>query len=507
MSALPPAPATNETDSGERTPLPDPADRDFHELGATRVVEGPAEDAAVDAPAVPSAKPQAAGSLGDFQIIKKIGEGAMGAVYKARQISFDRDVALKVLFRHVANNPKLVERMYREGRAMARLDHPNIVQAYAVGEENGCHYVAMEYIDGQSMQKWLAQVGRLTVADAVQITLTCARALAYAHQQGMVHRDIKPDNILVTNQGAVKLADLGMVKTFDDDLGLTQTGHAVGTPWYMPMEQARNAKETDGRSDIYALGCTLYCFLTGTPPFAAGTIIEVVKAKEQGTFPPARRTNPEVPERLDLLLAKMAAKLPQYRHQSCAELIRDLEALGLAGETLTFLTQPVPARPATGPASVPAASSAGSSTAIPARSAAEANLWYVRLKGSDGKVVVRKFSTAQVQKMLAEGTLNPKAKASRLPDDGFRALATYRELQGIALSKSTKPAAVKATTQYRDLYRKIEEKERRREEHARAETSEWRYWLGVALKVGGGVLALVLLVLFFYYVGTGLGGK
>ena len=133
----------------------------------------------------------------------------------------------------------------------------------------------------------------------------------------------------------------------NEEMSLTQTGHAVGTPWFMPLEQARNAKEIDGRSDIYALGCTLYAFLTGRPPFMGRTIVDVIQAKEVGTFTPARQANSDVPERLDLILAKMTAKHPKNRYQTCEEVIKDIESLGLASEALTFLIgeKPGPAIP------------------------------------------------------------------------------------------------------------------------------------------------------------------
>jgi serine/threonine protein kinase len=465
------------------------------ELGSTRVV-GDSEAAPIPPEAV--SKPVA---LADFELLRKLGEGAMGAVYHARQISFGRDVALKVLFAHVARNPKLVERLYREARAMAQLDHPGIVQAYAVGEDQNCHYVAMEYVEGQNLQKWLAKLGRLSVADAVHIALACARALAYAHGQGMVHRDIKPENVLVTRSGAVKIADLGMVKSFDDDMALTQTGHAVGTPWYMPLEQAKNAKDTDGRSDIYALGCTLYSMLTGGPPFAGATIVEVIRAKEQGTFAPARATNPAVPERLDLILVKMTAKLPRYRYQTCEEVVRDLEALGLAGETLTLLPAGTP-HPESGE---PRPSDEVVTHLSKVEDAPDPDVWYVRLKGPGGQAVLRKYTTAQLQKKLTDGSIDPRVKASHSAKDGFRALATYREFEGTALSRASKAAADKSTVRYRNLYKKIEEQDRRREESARQPAGAWPPWLGTVLTIGGIVLAVVLVGIFLYWVGSNLG--
>ena len=168
---------------------------------------------------------------------------------------------------------------------MNLLEHPNIISAFAVDEAEGAHYVAMEYVDGHTLQKWLDRLGRFEVADALSIVIDCARALEYAHHQGMVHRDIKPENVLIDRRGTVKVGDLGMVKTVDESMDLTQTGHAVGTPWYMPLEQARNAKDVSGQCDIYALGCVLYALLTGAPPFVGRTIVDVIQAKEIGTFP------------------------------------------------------------------------------------------------------------------------------------------------------------------------------------------------------------------------------
>ena len=475
-------------------------DAEMRELSSTRLTGGDEPTGGPDPP--PADKPPL--GLGDFELLQKIGEGAMGAVYKARQISFDRVVALKVLFRHVAKNPKLVERLHREARAMAELDHPNIVQAYAVGEDEkkGCHYVAMEFVDGDNLQKHLTTIKHLRVADAVYVTLSCARALAYAHKRGMVHRDVKPENILVTQSGAVKLADLGMVKTFDDDMSLTQTGHAVGTPLYMPLEQAKNAKDTDGRSDIYALGCTLYCLLTGSPPFASGTILEVIRAKEHGTFPPARTANPDVPERLDLVIAKMTAKLPRYRYQTCEAVITDLEAVGLAGKSLGLFAPPPapveqPSRPESGEIPRPT---------TPPQSELDPDVWYIRIKGADGQHVTRKFNTAQLRKRLANGSIDPRVKASHLPKEGFRALAAFKEFEGTALSKASKEAADKSTVRYRNLYKKIEEQDRQREEAGQRRAREWPPWATTAVTIGGIVLSVALLGAFLYWVVKGLIG-
>jgi len=365
------------------TPVPKDRDlneADFHALGSTRVLSGSEAASSENTQLQKVTEVQTEGKktdkdksvLGDFELLKKLGEGAMGAVYKARQISFDRFVALKVLFPHVAKNGKLVKRLIREGHAMFQLEHPNIISAFAVDEAQGRHFVAMEYVDGDSLQQWLGRLRRLPVGDALAITLDCARALEYAHREGMVHRDIKPDNVLIDRKGIVKVADFGMVKNIDEEMELTQTGHAVGTPWYMPLEQARNAKDTDGRCDIYALGCMLYCLLTGNPPFIGKTIVEVIQAKEIGTFPTARSLNSEVPERLDLILVKMTAKLPRYRYQNCTEVIKDLESLGLAAGRLGFL-EAKPAKPTT-----------GLKTALASSAEVVSDEWFVRVLLGEG---------------------------------------------------------------------------------------------------------------------------
>src|SRR5262249_32437964 len=158
--------------------------------------------------------------LGDFRLVKKLGVGGMGQVFKGRQISLDRDVAVKVLSKQLAGNPAFVQRFYREARIMARLDHPHIVRCYGVGEAFGWHYVAMEYLDGGSMQDQLKKLGKLSLGDALHVILACAHALQHAHELEMIHRDIKPDNILLTGKGVVKVADLGLAKALSEELNL-----------------------------------------------------------------------------------------------------------------------------------------------------------------------------------------------------------------------------------------------------------------------------------------------
>ncbi|HLQ43727.1 MAG TPA: serine/threonine-protein kinase, partial [Planctomycetaceae bacterium] len=277
--------------------------------------------------------------LGDFELQKKLGQGGMGEVFLARQISLDRPVALKLLSKEMAKKPGFVERFIREAKSMAKLDHPNAVKAYAADSTSGQHFVAIEFIDGPSMQKWMDELGKLSVGDAVHIVLRCADALRVAHGYNMIHRDIKPDNILVTKKGIIKVADFGLAKVIDDeDMSMTQTGTGLGTPLYMAPEQARDAKSADCRTDIYALGITLYYFVTGKLPFGGDTVVKLIMAKEAGKYDNARKFNREIPEKLDLIIDKMIQKDKNYRYANCDELIKDLDALGLEHQSLSFIS-------------------------------------------------------------------------------------------------------------------------------------------------------------------------
>jgi CheY-like chemotaxis protein len=273
--------------------------------------------------------------LGDYRILQKLGAGSGGAVYLAHQLSAGREVALKVLDKDLARKPVFVERFYREARVMAALDHPAIVRCHGAGEERGYHYLAMEFVKGASSSVLLRRLGRFEVGDALHIAIRCAEALQYAHERRVVHRDIKPDNILITPQRTVKIADLGLAKCVDDP-SLTETGIGLGTPRYMAPEQARNAKHADHRCDVYALGSVLYRFLTGRLPFEGATPVDLILAKERGGYPPARRVNPAVPRLVERILARMLAAAPDDRYRGCGPLLRDLEGLGLASTQLGF---------------------------------------------------------------------------------------------------------------------------------------------------------------------------
>src|SRR4051794_9115005 len=224
--------------------------------------------------------------LGEFRILRRLGEGGMGAVYLAYHEELGKQVALKVLADSLASNQRYVDRFYREDKSGRLLNNPNIVRSFGAGQDQATnkHYLVLEFIDGTTAHALLDRYGRLAVGDAVHIALDVARALEHAHSRNVIHRDIKPDNILITRAGVCKLVDLGLAKRTDDPSHLTATRQGFGTTPYMPYEQAVSAKDADGRSDIYALGATLYHLVTGALPFPADNYLEVVEKKDRGHF-------------------------------------------------------------------------------------------------------------------------------------------------------------------------------------------------------------------------------
>ena len=294
-------------------------------------------------------------SLGGFDLICKIGQGGMGSVFKARQVSLDRIVALKVLPPSIAqNNPVFIERFIREARTSAKLNHPNVVQGIEVGQDEATklYYFAMEFVDGPTAKELLKQQQRLPELRALEIAYGVAQALVCAQRAGIVHRDIKPDNILITSKGDVKLADLGLARgNFDASLDmkdtgmaksnrastthvdLTQSGSTIGTPSYMAPEQVRGEVDRlDVRTDLYALGATLFYMLTGMPPYVAKTAAAIMNMHLNEPVPDVRAVNPDVSEGASTLIVRLMQKDPKDRYQTADELVSDLQAL-LRGET------------------------------------------------------------------------------------------------------------------------------------------------------------------------------
>lgn len=304
--------------------------------------------------------------IAGYEIIGKIGTGGMGAVYKARQISIDRIVAIKILFPKYTKDRDYVIRFMREARALAQLSHPNIVAAIDAGEIRGVPYYVMEYIDGVPVSTLLEKEGRLPEKQCLEIGIQVARALSHAHKHKIIHRDIKPQNIMLTRDGVAKVCDFGIAKKMDspEELGLTSEGIAIGTPYYISPEAALG-HDVDTRADIYSLGATLYHMAAGSPPFDAESPAQVLSMHVNNPLEPPRRRCPQVSEGLNHLIVRMMRKNPDERYQSPSQVVTDMEKL-LRGQPIdpvrdkhkTTTGRMSPVRHKT-TARVPAASSAG----------------------------------------------------------------------------------------------------------------------------------------------------
>lgn len=270
--------------------------------------------------------------VNDYQVLRRLGRGGMADVYVALHQSLDRQVALKVLRRHLSGDTEYVERFRREARAAAKLNHPNIVQVYEVGRAGDCHYIAQELIDGPNLKERVEKEGPLSPGEAIAVLQAVASALATAHQSAITHRDVKPENILQSHRGEIKVADFGLARVGSGGGDLTQIGLTMGTPRYMSPEQVQG-KQVDPRSDLYSLGCTLYFLLTGSPPFDGDEPLAVAVQHMQETPRPlaAVRGRDDVPDWLLAAINRMMAKSPDDRFASASEVCELVaERAGLA---------------------------------------------------------------------------------------------------------------------------------------------------------------------------------
>ena len=263
-------------------------------------------------------------TLGPYQLVERLGQGGMATVYKAYEPSLDRYVAIKVLPQFLARDPQFMERFRREAKAVAQLNHPNIVPIHSFGEQDGITYIAMQFVEGGTLKH--ARDGACPPEEAICLVLPVLRALAYAHEQGIVHRDIKPSNVLMAKGEWPLLADFGLAKMAQGPSQITATGVGVGTPAYMSPEQGQGVG-VDHRSDIYSLGIMLYEMLTGDVPFRADTPMAVVIKHITAPLPMPREVNPSIPEPLERVILKATAKNQDDRYQSAEELLVALERI------------------------------------------------------------------------------------------------------------------------------------------------------------------------------------
>lgn len=264
--------------------------------------------------------------IGDYELLEELGRGGMGVVFRARQISLDREVAVKMILRGRLASEADLQRFLAEAAATARLEHTNIVPVYEVGDVDGRPFFSMQMIRGQTLAERLAE-GPLSEREAARIVAQAARAIAYAHRQGVLHRDLKPSNILIDRAGKPHVTDFGLAKQGAEDIHLTRSGMVLGTPAYMSPEQAAGTRGVIGpASDIYSLGCVLYHALTGRPPLVADSPVQLVLMILEQDPPAPRQLRPQIDRDLEMVVVRCLQKPVDLRYQTADELADDLEA-------------------------------------------------------------------------------------------------------------------------------------------------------------------------------------
>ena len=258
-----------------------------------------------------------------YEIIKTIGEGGMANVYLAHDTILDRKVAIKVLRGDLSNDEKFIRRFKREALSVSNLSHPNIVEVYDVGEEDGNYYIVMEYIEGKTLKQLLQKRGALTLTEVIDIMSQLTDGLAHAHEAYIIHRDIKPQNIMIEDNGRIKITDFGIAMALNSTQ-LTQTNSVMGSVHYLPPEQA-NGKGSTVKSDIYSLGILMYELLTGSVPFKGDTAVEIALKHMKEKVPSVRKQNPTIPQSVENIILKATAKNPKNRYDSVREMHADLE--------------------------------------------------------------------------------------------------------------------------------------------------------------------------------------
>jgi serine/threonine protein kinase len=398
--------------------------------------------------------------LGDYIVVDTIGKGGMGQVLKARHRRMKRTVAVKILPIHSMNNERAVARFYREVEIAGHLAHPNIVTAYDAGEANGIHYLVMEYVRGQDLSSLVRERGTISVDQAVKFILHAAKGLQYAHEQGVIHRDIKPGNLLLDTTGTVKILDVGLARLTgvdllnrpaDGDDQLTETSHVLGTADYLAPEQALDARSADARSDIYSLGCTMYRLLTGKPLYGGDTFMLKVRAHERDPIPSLLTERTDVTEQLNSVFQKMIAKLPEDRQQTMAAVVDDLQGCSRAisspppvptASTQSTSETPPPVAPplaepqvgevvprAIPPKSQNAAANVQSHVTLAERnqSTTDVGEWYYKVMGEE----VGPVSSLELQKLIRTGSVTDFSEVCPGLSGDWVSAATVKEKLGL----------------------------------------------------------------------------
>ncbi len=351
-------------------------------------------------------------TIGRYEILAKIAEGGMGTVYKGRDRDSGELVAIKIVPTSAARNPTLLKRFEREFNAASALDHVHIVRAIEFDGACATPFLVMEFVDGESLGQKLDREGKLSETEALRIIEQVSKGLYRSHKQGLIHRDIKPDNILLTKDGVAKITDLGLVKDIAEELNLTRTGRGLGTPHFMAPEQFRDAKNADARCDIYSLGATLYMMVTGVMPFNGSSPLDCFMKKLRNELTPPRELVPELSEQVDSAIRRAMSPNPDQRPSSCREFVEDLY---------------------------------GRSTRTPSpteQTTQDSDLWYLVYRDELNESHTVKGSTDGIRRALREGLLGDASNivASRQKQGPFLALRNYPEFRALVIAPEPLPA-------------------------------------------------------------------
>jgi serine/threonine protein kinase len=348
-------------------------------------------------------------SIDNYDLIEKIADGGMGTVYRGRHRVSGEMFAVKLLAKQMTSNGTYLQRFVKEYSAARALDHPNIVRAIEQGIADGQPYLVMEFVDGESIGQIIERNGRFPEKEAIRIICEAARGLQQAHSQGLIHRDVKPDNIMVTRDGRVKLADLGLVKELDTDMNLTRTGRGLGTPHFMAPEQFRNAKNADVRCDVYSLGATLYMMVTGQMPFAGCPPLEAWMKKVGNELTPARKIIPSLSERVNWAIQQAMDSNPANRAATCLQFIDDLTS-----------DKPIQV------------------VAVPEQSV---EWWYLQYSDDEGRARLVKGKVSGIRRSIKEGRLGDvrKVLVSQTKKGPYGPLHGFEEFRDLVPSAPARP--------------------------------------------------------------------
>jgi hypothetical protein len=461
-----PAPALAPANARPRTPVqPQVA----AQAPAAVATPGLPTSAAPDSPPAPAA-PEGR-QLGGFRLLSVLGKGGMGVVYRAEQVSLHREVALKVLSHELTRDPVFVARFVAEARAAARLSHPNVVQVFDVGHDGDTYYYSMELMHNSSLETRLRRDGRLPPKEAAKLVADAAKGLAYAESLRIVHRDIKPDNLMLDQHGHCKIADLGLALTDQDD-----TSKIVGTPHFMAPEQALR-KPVDPRTDLYSLGCTFFRLVTGKTPFNGASSKDILRAQVQDEPPLAHKVEAAVPQELGAVIQKLMQKDPAARYQSSNDLLAELEQL----------------------LAPPHRKGLWIGTAAAAVVVAGLAVGYVLTRPEKDPQVIRVTEKDPRAAELAEENRRKDAEIARMrveKEQAGKGLALAEALEAMAAAHPDTPAAQAALQRSRQVRAEEAEKARRkaeRERALRAAIEQWRQQFDPVLEHGDFLRAAELL--------------